>query len=278
MLDHVLDGLLYRGAPARLRGRYRIVGGTRTYERSAAAPGAPRVVLLHGVGVSGRYLLPTAGRLAARCSVHVPDLPGFGRSDPLPGRPTIGGLAAALEAWLDAAGLEEVDALVANSFGCQVALVFAAARPERVRRLVLTGPTVDSGARSLPRQVARLALDAVREPLPLIALQAYDYAVHVGKSGGAALAAMLRDAPEVTAARVQAPVLVVRGGRDLIVPRRWAEELAAALPRGRLVEIPGAPHAVNYTAPDALARLTLEVLGLEPAPVGRPAPALHSGR
>jgi 2-hydroxy-6-oxonona-2,4-dienedioate hydrolase len=260
----VLDSILYRGAPRRLRGRHRLVRGVRMYERSARTDAGPTVVLVHGIGVSGRYLLPTAGRLAERCTVHVPDLPGFGRSAGLPERPTVRRLAEALEAWLDAAGLERPDALLANSFGCQVALELAARRPGRVGSLVLAGPTVDPDARSLPRQAGRLLADSVREPLPLIALQAHDYAVHVARSGGAAFAAMVRDRPEETAPLVRAPALVVRGGRDRIVPRRWAEQLAAALPRGRLVEIPGAPHALNYAAPDELARLTLGFLATEP--------------
>ena len=60
----MLDRLLYRGAPRRLAHRYRIVDGRRISERYAETDGAPVAVLVHGVGVSGRYLLPTAGRLA----------------------------------------------------------------------------------------------------------------------------------------------------------------------------------------------------------------------
>jgi 2-hydroxy-6-oxonona-2,4-dienedioate hydrolase len=272
----LVDSILYRGAPLRLRGRYRVVGGVRMYERSAPRRGAPVVVLVHGVGVSGRYFLPTAGRLAERCSVHAPDLPGFGRSAPHPRPLTTRRLADALEAWLDAAGLERPDAVVANSFGCQIALDLAARRPERVGRLVLAGPTVDRTARSLRRQAARLTLDILREPLALWALQAYDYAVHAWKSGLQGVTAMVEDAPEEKLARVTAPTLVVRGARDAIVPRRWAEELVAGLADGRLAEIPGAPHAVNYAAPDALARLTLELLAEKPAATEASAPALHS--
>jgi len=151
-------------------------------------------------------------------------------------------------------------ALVANSFGCQVVADFAARRPERVARLVLVGPTIDRRARSLGRQAARLALDSVREPVGLLAVEAVDYVLHIGKSGVAGFVEMIRDPVECKLRGVRAPTLVVRGDRDPIVPRSWAQEVAAALPRGRLVEVAGAAHAVNYNAPDALTRLTLEFL------------------
>ena len=256
----VLARVLYRGAPDRLAARFRRVARMRVYERYAERERAPIVTFVRGIGVSGRYFLPTAGRVAARCSVYVPDLPGFGRSGRLPGRATVRSLADALEAWLDAAELERPDAFVANSFGCQLAVDLAARRPERVGRLVLVGPTVDVRARSLTRQAARLALDSTREPPALWALEALDYAVHVAKSGLAGFVEMVRDPVELKLAQVHAPTLVVRGARDVIVPRAWASDVAAALPRGRLVEIPGSPHAVNYAAPEALARLTLEFL------------------
>ena len=256
----MVDGLLYRGAPLRLRSRYRRVGALRIHERYSERESAPTLVLLHGMGVSSRYFLPTAGRLASRCTVYAPDLPGFGLSAPLGKRLTVRGLADAFEAWLDAAGLQMPHALVANSFGCQVVADFAARRPERVARLVLVGPTIDRRARSLGRQAARLALDSVREPVGLLAVEAVDYVLHIGKSGVAGFVEMIRDPVECKLRDVRAPTLVVRGDRDPIVPHTWAEEVAATLPRGRLVEVPGAAHAVNYNAPDALTRLTLEFL------------------
>jgi pimeloyl-ACP methyl ester carboxylesterase len=228
----------------------------RYYERESA----PILVLLHGIGVSSRYFLPTAGRLASRCTVYAPDRAGFGLSAPLGERPTVRRLADAFEAWLDAAGLHMPHALVANSFGCQVIADFAARRPARAARLVLVGPTIDRQARSLGQQAARLALDSVREPVGLLAVEAVDYVLHIRKSGVAAFVEMVRDPVERTLSRVRAPTLVIRGDRDPIVTRTWAEEVAATLPRGQLVEVPGAAHAVNYNAPDALTRLTLDFL------------------
>jgi 2-hydroxy-6-oxonona-2,4-dienedioate hydrolase len=274
----MLDGLLYRGASVRLESRYRRVGGVRMYERyfESQAEAAPVVVLVHGIGVSSRYFLPTAGRLAERCTVYAPDLPGFGLSAPLDVRPTVRRLADAFGTWLDAVGLKVPHAVVANSFGCQLVADFAARRPDRVARLVLVGPTIDRHARSLGRQAARLALDSVREPLGLLALETVDYVQHIRKNGIWCFVEMVRDSAERNLSLVRAPTLVVRGDRDPIVPRTWAEEVAATLPRGRLVEVSGAAHAVNYNAPEALTRLTLDFL-LEPAGIELPHAAVPPG-
>ncbi|MGH2618077.1 MAG: alpha/beta fold hydrolase, partial [Thermomicrobiales bacterium] len=63
--------------------------------------GALPIVHVHGFGISGRYLEPTAARLAAHYPTYVPDLPGHGRSEH-PRRPLdIAGLADALADYLD---------------------------------------------------------------------------------------------------------------------------------------------------------------------------------
>ena len=57
----------------------RIVVGGLDVHTWVAGEGMP-VVLVHGYGVSGRYMLPLAQSLAHRFSVFAPDLPGYGRS------------------------------------------------------------------------------------------------------------------------------------------------------------------------------------------------------
>ena len=54
--------------------------------------------------------------------------------------------------------------------------------------------------------------------------------------------------------------MVVRGERDPVVSQAWAREVAARLPNGRLVEVAGSGHAVNYAAPDALAALVFDLV------------------
>lgn len=49
-------------------------------------PAGPRVVLVHGIGMSGTSFLPLADKLAVDHDVYVLDLPGYG-STPQPARP-----------------------------------------------------------------------------------------------------------------------------------------------------------------------------------------------
>ena len=170
------------------------------------------------------------------------------------------GLAATLADWLDAVGLVR-PSLVANSFGCQIAVELAVARPERVAALVLVGPTVDMYARSLPRQFARLVLDSVREPPGLLALIVLDYSIFVLRRGAPLVRAMLSDRLEENLPHVLQPTLVVRGSRDAIVSQPWAEKASALLPHGEMCVVDGAAHAVNYADPDALARVVCAFLG-----------------
>ena len=53
--------------------------------------------------------------------------------------------------------------------------------------------------------------------------------------------------------RIEAPALVVHGGRDLLVTDRWAQQVAEWLPKGSLVRMPEAPHGLPWSSADALA-------------------------
>ena len=256
--------LLYRGAPLRLARRWRRVGGLRLHERYREdAAGGAQIVCVHGLGVSSRYLLPTAARLAERHRVYVPDLPGFGHSADPPRALDVRGQADVLEEWLAAAGIDRA-LFLGNSMGCQVIVDLAARRPQLVERAILVGPTMDARARTLPRQTARLLATGVFEPPGLNVLVAYEYLFVAGPRRTLATAkAALGDPLEEKLPLVAAPTLVVRGSRDLIVPQRWAEEVTRLLPAGRLVVVPAAAHAVNYNSPRELVRIVEAFLGGE---------------
>lgn len=219
----------------------------------------PDVVCVHGLGVSGRYFVPLAERLRARARVHIPDLPGFGLT---PGpRPALDvqGLAAALDSWMDAADLERAT-LVADSFGCQIAVALAVAHPERATGLVLNGPTTDPAARAPLPQLARLLRDAPREPPSLVPIVLRDYLATAPGRLVATARAMLADPIERKLPEVRAPAVVVRGARDPIVPDEWARRAVRLLPDAELVTIPGAAHTTNYGVPTEVARIIRDIL------------------
>src|SRR3712207_3371027 len=191
--------------------------------------GAPVVFLVHGLGVSSRYMAPPARRLAPAYRVYAPDLPGFGRSAKPPHVLTIAELADALAGWMDAVGIDRA-ALLGNSLGCQIIVDFALRHPERISRAVLVGPTMDRRARTALRQFWRLVLDTPREApsQPLIVVRCY---LQAGlRRAWRTLQYGLADPIEEKLPRVRVPTLVVRGARDPIVPHGWAEEVARLLP------------------------------------------------
>lgn len=265
--------------------------------------GAP-VVLLHGFGTSSfvwRYVAPqlaTSGHTAFAL-----DLLGFGESD----RPLDAGYGALAQAdYVDRAmtALRIASAtLVGVDYGAVVALALAAARPERVDRLVMVNP-VDyaelpgEDVRALQRNTARFALRASRDILGVVPLLqpvleqsvadpahmpprlvARYLAPFVGAEGVSHLLAMARsvqpdDFEELDLASVGTTTLLVRGDED-----RWTDEsvvrrYAQGMPSCMVAHIPGVGRLVPEEAPERLAELVaafaagreVETTAAEPVP------------
>lgn len=233
---------------------------------TAAAPwsGTVPVVLVHGLGLSHRYMMPTAECLAPHFHVYVPDLAGFGES----GHPDrvldISGLADALITWMDAIGLDRV-ALLGNSHACQIIIDLAARYPERLTRGVLQGPTTPPEERSWLWQFIRWRQNAPYNPKALDPITWPEYR----KSGYLRVLRTfhysLLDRPEERAPFVQAPMLVLRGQVDPICHENWAELLARLLPNGRIAIVPDVAHTLCFTAPVALATITKQFFEEKPS-------------
>lgn len=225
---------------------------------AGSPPAAPAVVMVHGVGGAGDVVRPTAALLARRLRVWVPDLPGFGGSDAPPRVLDIPALADALAAWMTAVGLPTAS-LLGLSMGCQVAVDLAARRPERVDRLVLVGPSVDPRARSRTQQLLRLGCDAPLERPSLWAVQLRDVCRTGPLRVWRSFEAMLADPVAGKLPATGRPTMVVRGSRDPITPQRWARDAAAAA-GGALRVVPGGAHALTYSSPLEVARVSAPFL------------------
>lgn len=224
------------------------------YRESLGAAGRPVLVHVHGFGLSGGYLLPTARQLSEDFHCFVPDLPGFGRSGRV--RPQLGitALADALVDFLDDRGIASAT-LVGNSMGCAVISEFGHRHADRLDRAVLVSPAGGIHNQPLGRAVRQLAADGLREPIRLLPVVVPDY-LRFGVPSTVELFRLLTRYP--TLERIQAlakPSLVVIGERDPLMPGPARLQEIAARQQNRIVMvmIDSAAHALNFSHPGELA-------------------------
>lgn len=199
------------------------------------------ILLVHGLGLSHRYFARLQPLLPGARAI---DLEGTSLDD----------MTASV-----ARAAKPGAILVANSLGAQIATELAVRSPESVGALVLSGPTWDPAAPSVPAQFVRLLADSYREQPSLVPVALADYA----RSGPLrilrAARSMLRHPMADRLAQVSAPVVILRGSSDPICGRGWAEQLAAAPANGRLVTVHGAAHAVDWSHPGAVVQAVEEL-------------------
>lgn len=231
--------------------------GVEVFYRESPNPLDGRVMLhLHGFGMSGAYLVPTAERLAAEFHTYVPDLPGFGRSGNTLRPFDVTDLAHAAAAFLDDRGVVSAT-LVGNSMGCAVITEFAHLYPERLERAVLVAPAGGLHNQPLHRAMRQLVRDGTREPPRLVPVAVPDY-LRFGVPSTLRLFRALTQYPSLDRLlALRIPTLAVIGNRDPLMPgrERLREVAGQTVNHTLLVVIEGAAHAVNFSHPDELANV-----------------------
>ena len=229
--------------------------------------GPVRVIWLHGWARRGQDFAAAAHQLAGRgiASLAI-DLPGFGAS-PAPAR---AGGARYYADLVAPAILEAGDGLVlvGHSLGGRVAVVLAAAHPERFREVILVGAPLLRGAPARPpwryRLVRALARRHLLSPSRLeAARQRYGSADYRNASGVVrdVLVSMVAESYESELARLTVPVHLVWGATDTEVRVDVARRaLGLITARARLTVLEGVGHLVPTDSPDAVVAAVLEAL------------------
>ncbi|OUM44897.1 alpha/beta fold hydrolase [Arthrobacter sedimenti] len=225
-------------------------------------------VLVHGLGMTHRYLDRLRGELAADAVVHSIDLPGYG-PDSQPRRELgVEDHAALIGEALTALGITSCT-LVGHSMGVQFVTAVALQFPALAERIVLIGPVVDRRRRTVLQQAISLGHDTLRET-PSANFTVYTDYLRTGMRWYLRQLLPMMEYPlERAVERVQCPVLVVRGGRDPVARRRWCRELAERARFGSFLEIEGQPHVVQHSAARAVADGIIAFRGF-PVPAGVP--------
>lgn len=231
--------------------------GIRTAYTAAGQPGAPLVVLLHGMSASSDVYRELMHELADEFWLIAPDIPGFGHSED-----TEPYTLAHLVEWL-ASFREELDLpammLVGHSFGGAVAANFAISYPHDVSRLLLVAPAI-LAAELLPDFLKRLGIsiglvdlasslsqtpmlqesqsgrpfydpDTIHGSVWQRRLDAFSQA----RATGSVLKALAFHSfvPELSG--IRQPVCIVWGKDDPVLPAAQAQQIARELPDARVV-------------------------------------------
>lgn len=207
-------------------------GGTNLHAWFIPAGGrAPAVVVLHGWGANASLMLPLAPHLH-RAGLHALflDARNHGRSehDDFVSMPRF---AEDLDVALDWLGdLEDVTSIgvIGHSVGAGAALLVGARRRDlgaivSVSAFAHPGEIMESGA-PMNRMPARVRHGVLRTMERTIGARFDEIA------------------PRATIGRVRAPLMLVHGAADSVVPVGNLHELAALAPHARTLVVPGADH------------------------------------
>ena len=281
-----------------MKDRYLVVDGLRIRYWQAGETGH-NLILIHGLGGAVEVWRRVLPELARHHRVVAFDMPGCGRSQAPSSYPadTLGFFAATVLGVMDALGMATAR-LVGSSLGGTVAIETALRSPARVDSLVLVGSAGFTyrvawplRAMSIPGlgelltrpQRARTALalrSCVADPTTVTegdVDQAYDLACLPGAQSaflnllrvycnalGLQRSTLRRLASAVPT--IAAPVLVVWGDRDAIIPIQSAGRAIELLPESALVVFAGCGHLTFVEEPVRFARLVEDFVG-DPAAV-----------
>jgi 3-oxoadipate enol-lactonase len=243
----------------------------------------PALLLVHGAMITGEMFEPVIKDFAARHRVIVPDLRGHGRSRKLPPPYTSAQLASDIAHLLDHLGIGTA-AVLGYSQGGAIAQQLVLDYPNRCHRLVLACTYAFNMAtfrerlegRIVPllikllgmRRFAKLIIAQGLKRLPkeranwVVGLIADQSAELMKEAWKTAIAFDSRH----RLAGIKCPALIVAASNDNAVPLHHAKKLQEGIPGSRLVIIDDADHALIWTHPAELVRVTQEFLDAESDP------------
>lgn len=251
------------------------VAGRRIRYLEKGEGGQP-ALLIHGFGGDLNNWLFNHDALAQRRAVYALDLPGHGESSKEVGEGSLGELAEALHGFLDAVELTSVH-LIGHSLGGAVAIEFALAHPDRTSSITLIssvglGPEIDAGyiegfIESTRRKEIKPHLEKLFADPSLVSRQLVDDVLKFKRLDGVDGAlrtiagSFLREGEQAVVLKdrlgdLEAPLLVIWGAEDRIVPVSHAEGLPV---QAEIIEKAG--HMVQMEAAAKVNALIDEFLG-----------------
>ncbi len=271
--DHVADGTAYR----------------------AEGEGEP-IVFVHGVGMNKDVWAPQLAAFAATHRVVAYDMLGHGGSALPPAEPRLSDYVDQLRRLLDALGIDRAN-IVGHSMGSLVALAFAMAYPDRVRRLVALNAVYDrtpeqraaieARAAMLAREgigatldgtLARWFGDAKEGAFAEKAQQVRAWLEAVDPIGYARTYGLFATSDNAFGSKLERlamPALFLTGEHDLNSSPEMSRRMAAMAPGGVAQVVSGERHMMSFTSPETINPILRDFLSTpaQPAILANAGPA-----
>jgi pimeloyl-ACP methyl ester carboxylesterase len=263
--------------------QFRTIHGYRRAYIHAGRPGAPAVLLLHGIGDSSATWAHLVPSLAEQFTVVAPDLLGHGASDRPRADYSPAAYACGMRDLLASLDVERAT-IVGHSLGGGIAMQMAYQFPHLCERLVLVssggaGRTVHPLLRLATVPGAEVVMPLVANPASVVAGRIAGrligvVAPEVGREVGEVVRTLsalpdrpsrqafcrtLRSVVDGRGQRVtlldrcylaeKIPTMLVWGERDAVIPVSHAHTIAGALPAARLEVFRGAGHFPHHSDP-----------------------------
>lgn len=216
--------------------------------------GHQHIIILHGWGHSLESMRPLADILAQTCSVHLIDLPGFGKSPAPTDVWSSFDYAKCLENYLDSQNLKKV-VVIGHSFGGKVAFSWAHQSP-KVEKLVLISSSGLKAQRSFPKKLRLVGLrylSKVYKTSDCFFGTAYHeafskrYGSADYQKAGNMRPIMVKSVNEDLAhilKKVQTPTLLLWGENDTETPKEMGMRFKELMPNSKLILFPLKGHGL----------------------------------
>lgn len=253
----------------------------------------PPMILLHGIGMDWRVWQALSRRLTPFFHLHILDMRGHGASDKPDHGYTLAHYAADVEDFIEQRGLAGV-VLLGSSLGGTVAAAVEAPQDVVAYRVLVDPPLTGGPVRDADmfRTILRLkhrGIDELANYLAASNPKAGRFYLRTmaemwGEAADGVIADMLAE-PDTyfaldSALRLnESPTLIVQADPEMggVLSDQWARQALALLPRGSLLQFPGAGHAVHAYVPEEFTRAVLSFVGVRDTDAAPPAVASPGG-
>ena len=262
-------------------GRYVDVNGVRTYYESIGDKGPVTFLAVHTAGRDCRQWQQFGDVVADTGQIVAPDLPGHGKSWPLPGGQcltTMAEIASFIWAFRNTAGIKGPTVVLGCSMGGNLVYQLAAEHPDEVvalvsfqgadytpnepeaARMLMDHPRVNPAYHHIDRTIS---LTGHRTPLPQREYLQWEARCYSSVSIKADITAFSNFDFRSRMLEIRCPALLIRGKEDWAVNAEMVDETASRLVNARAVEVvmpEGVGHFSAVEQPIELALLVLDFL------------------